>query len=324
MTGNESLLRKADIAVSDLSSDGGYLNAEQANRFIRKLIEEPTLLNVVRTVEMRSHTRNIDKVQFASRILRPGTSATALSQADRSKATTEQVQLVTNEVIAEVWLPYDVIEDNIERGNLGQNYDGTGGQGTPAGGGFVDTIQTLIAERAVLDLEELAIRGDDSSTDDYLALTDGYLITSSDNGNTVNNSGGTITKALFRGGLKTMPQQYLRNKAAMFHMISTDNEIEYRDTLANRATALGDQTIQGFQPVFGFGVPVLPVMLMPEDRGLLTNPLNLIWGIQRQIMMEFDKDISARVYKIVVTARIDFQMEEADASVFYDNIGQQT
>ena len=42
-------------------------------------------------------------------------------------------------------------------------------------GGIVDTIMTLIAERVAIDLEELAIRGDTTDSDPYLALTDGYL-----------------------------------------------------------------------------------------------------------------------------------------------------
>jgi hypothetical protein len=36
--------------------------------------------------------------------------------------------------------------------------------------------------------------------------------------------------------------------------------------------------------------------------------------------MEFDKDISARVYIIVLTARIAFQIEETEAIVEYENI----
>ena len=36
--------------------------------------------------------------------------------------------------------------------------------------------------------------------------------------------------------------------------------------------------------------------------------------------MEFDKDISARVYIIVLTARIAFQIEEQTAIVAYNNI----
>ena len=60
---------------------------------------------------------------------------------------------------------------------------------------------------------------------------------------------------------------------------------------------------------------------MPEDKGIFCNPLNLIMGIQRQIMMEFDKDITTREYIIVLTVRLDFQVEEAEAAVVYNNIG---
>lgn len=324
MTANQTLMQKADLAVSDLENDGGLLNPEQANTFIRKLIEAPSIINVARVVEMGAPTRNINKIQFATRILRAGVSATALSQSDRSKVTTEQIQLNTSEVIAEIWLPYDVIEDNIERGGIGQNYDGTGSQGTPAGGGLVATILTLIAERVALDLEELALRGDLLDTDDYLALTDGYLKTVSDGGNVVDFAAATLSKDLFKKGLLTIPDQYKRQLTAMWHMISRNNEIEYRDTLADRATALGDATIQSRNAVFGFGVPILGVDLMPQESGLLANPLNFLFGIQRQVMMEFDKDISARVWKVVVTARVDFQVEEDLAAVFYSNIATAT
>lgn len=318
MPTNKSLLEKADIALTDLSSNGGLLNPEQSNQFIRKLIKSPTVINVARVVEMAAPTRKINKIQFASRILRAATSGTALAEADRSKATTEQIELNSQEVIAEVRIPYDVIEDNIERGNIGQDSDG--GAGTPASGGFVDLMLTLMAERASLDLEELALRGDDTSTDDYLALTDGYLVTANDGGNVVDNAEAGVSKTLFKNGLITMPDQYLRDRASMMHMLSVDQELEYRDTLAGRETGLGDNTIQGFTPVFGFGVPVRPVHLMPNHQGLLTNPLNLIFGIQRQVMMEYDKSITERVYIIVLTARVDFQIEEDDAVVLYDNI----
>ena len=42
-----------------------------------------------------------------------------------------------------------------------------------------------------------------------------------------------------------MPPQYQRNKAALNHFVSVNNETEYRDTLADRGTALGDQMTQG-------------------------------------------------------------------------------
>jgi hypothetical protein len=107
----------------------------------------------------------------------------------------------------------------------------------------------------------------------------------------------------------------------MRHFVSVDNEIAYRDSLANRETALGDAQIQGFSPVFGFGVPVEPASLMPAANGLTTNPLNCIFGIQRDIWIETDKDISSRVYIIVLTMRTDFKYEEEEAVVKYTNMG---
>jgi hypothetical protein len=72
--------------------------------------------------------------------------------------------------------------------------------------------------------------------------------------------------------------------------------------------------------VYGSGSPIIPVPLMPGSSGILTNPLNLIFGVQRDIMMETDKIITDRVYVIVVTARIAVQIEEEAAAVKYVNI----
>jgi len=311
---NEELVKKADWAVGDLAS-GGLLSPEQANTFIRKLLVQPTILRQARSVTMNSPQRKINKINFASRILRPAVSGVALALADRSKPITEQIQLNTKELIAEIRLPYDVIEDNIERGNIGSQND-VGG--TPTSGGIKDTIMTLIAERAALDLEELALLGDTASGDAYLAVLDGFLKQATSN--TVDNLGAGIGKSVFKSGLQAMPDQYLRNLNALRHYVSVDNEIEYRDSLSNRETGLGDSVIQGTTPVFGFGVPVESASLMPAANGILTNALNLIFGIQRQIHIETDKDISARTYIIVLTSRVDFKIEEEEAVVKYINM----
>ena len=315
MSSNRELLRKADIAVGDLVSNGGYLNPEQSDTFIRKLLVQPTLLAQTRRVVMASPQRKINKIQFASRILHAAVSATALSSGNRAKPTTEQIQLDTDEVIAEVRLPYDVIEDNIERGNLGTHTDAGG---TPMNGGLRDTIMTLIAERCALDLEELSILGDTGSGDPYLALQDGYLkrFTS----NIVDAGNAPISRTVLKNGVKTMPVQYRRNRGALRHYLSTEQEIEYRDTQNARETVLGDSQYQSLAPVYGAGTPVEGVGLMPSAKGLLTHPLNLIFGIQRDIMFETDKIITERVYVIVVTARIALQVEEELAGVKYINV----
>jgi hypothetical protein len=317
MSSNQSLLAKADMTMAELTANGGALLPEQANTFIRKLIISPTILKDVRTVTMTASQRKINKIYFGSRILKPGVSGTPLVEGDRSKPTTEQVVLETDEVIAEVRIPYDVMEDNIESASAANNEASNTGPG-----GLRNTLIQMIAERVAVDLEEMGLLANDAvAGQGTLSLTDGWLQRASDNGNVVDIENAAISKNVFKLGTKAMPDQYLRNRASMRHYVSQDNETEYRDTLANRGTALGDNMIQGLQPVYAYSVPVVACHQMPEAKGLFTNPLNLIMGVQRDISMEYDKDITARVYIIVVTARVAFQVEEDDALVLYTNIG---
>jgi len=309
---NQELIKKADIALSDLVSNGGLLSPEQSDTFLRTLIDSPTILNQARVVSMAGPTRKINKIGFGSRILRAATSATALESSQRVKPDLGQVELNTKEVIAEVHIPYDVMEDNIERGNVAAGAE-------EGAGGIHSTIVQLIAERAALDLEELALLGDTGNGDSYLALLDGYLKLATSH--VVDAGGATITKNLLKAGVKAMPDKYLRNRAQLRHILSVDNDTEYRDTYASRQTALGDQMLQGTSPVFAWGSPVDSAALMPNSKGLYTNPLNLIFGIQRDVMIEYDKDIRARTFIVVLTARVATAIEEVDALVKYTNIG---
>lgn len=312
---NSSLLRKADLALSDLATNGGLLLPEQSNTFIRKLLKTPTILPRVRVVSMAQPQRKINKIGFGSRILRAAVSSTALSQADRAKPTTSQLSMSTSEVIAEVRLPYDVLEDNIESAGAANNENANTGPG-----GLRNTIIEMIAERAALDMEELALNGDTASGDAYLALQNGYLKTALTAGNVVDYQNAAIDKTLFKKGKFAMPDQYLRDLPNMAHFVSTDQQTEYVDTLANRATGLGDTMIaNGGQPQ-AYGSPVVPVPTLTDTVGLFCNPKNLVFGIQRQISMEYDKDITARVYIMVLTARVAFMIEEPEAVVFYENI----
>lgn len=310
---NQDLVNKADLALADLSANGGLLNPEQTDSFIQVLMDSPTLINAARVVTMNGPQKKINKIGFGQRILRAATSATALADADRSKPDLGNVMLNSKEVIAEIHIPYDVFEDNIEGGNI------NAAMGSSAGG-LQDTIMTLVGKRVALDLEEGAILGDTTSPDAYLALWDGFLKRAT--AHVVNAGGATISKDLFKAAVKAMPDKYLRVRSDNVFFVSTDNETEYRDTVANRVTGLGDSALVSANSlsVFGSGVEAAP--LMPNTKGVYTNPKNLIFGIQRKVNIEYDKDIRARKFIIVVTARVDFQIEETDAIVQITGIGE--
>lgn len=326
MSSNESLLRKADMALTDLTSNGGLLNPEQADTFIRKLIKQPTILRECRVVTMSAPTRKINRIGFGGRILRAApTSGTALASTARKAATTDQITLSTNEIIAEVRLPYDVVEDNIEHAISANNEVMNTGPS-----GLRETVIQLIAEYAARDIEDLAINANtafstaDSDEQAFMRLQAGWLSLAVTSGNVVDYAGDTVSKALFKKGILGMPVQYLRNRPAMKHYISVYNEAEYQDTLANRGTPMGDMRLETNTPARAFGSMVVPVALMPETNGLFCDPLNLIVGFWRQLSMEFDKDITSRVYIIVLTARVGLQIEQADAVVQYQNIAVAT
>lgn len=309
---NKELISKADLALSEITSTSGKLNPDQTNRFIRKLIDSPTILNSVRTVAMPGPEMKINKIGFAGRILMPAVSTTGLDDTTtykkRSKPSFSQVALTTSEVIAEVRLPYEVLEDSIERASVA-------GSLQDAPGGLHGTIVDLIGERAALDLEELVVLGDTGhATDDYLKLQNGYLKLATLHSASV---GSGFTKDTIKAAVKAMPYKYLRNRSAMVHFVPVDAETDLRDQYGNRQTAFGDSMVQGNSPVTVFGSQVKGAAMLASPAGLFTHPQNLIFGIQRNLMMEFDKDIRARQYIIVLTARVAVQIEEPDAVVKY-------
>ncbi len=309
---NQALVQKADLALADLASGGGLLNPEQTDSFIQVLMDSPTILNRARVVTMNAPQKKINKIGFGSRILRAAVSSTNLPDVDRAKPDLGFVQLNSKEVIAEIHIPYDVFEDNIEGGNI------TAPMGSSPGG-MHDTIMTLVGQRTALDLEELGLLGDVASGDSYLALCDGFLKRGV--ARVVDGGAQPISKNLFKAAIKAMPDKYLRNRSALNFFVSTDNETEYRDTIANRVTGLGDSALVSANALSVFGSSVNAAPLMPNARGMYTDPKNLIFGIQRRVNIEYDKDIRARKFIVVVTARVDFQIEETDAVVQMINIG---
>lgn len=297
----QELIQKADLLAADLRTSGGMLNPEQSNRFIRKLIDAPTILRVARTVPMNSDTLILNKIGIGSRILRAATPNTRLAQGDRSKPETSKVTLVAKEVIAEVLLPYEAIEDNIE------------------GEDFVQTVLDLVAEKASEDLEELVVLGDTANVDPYLALMDGLVkrVTV----NTVNAASAPISATVCKNVLKALPVKYRRSRSALRWLYTPDDVEDLISTIASRQTILGDQMLTGEQPVRLAGIVSESVTHLPLHTGFLTNPKNLIVGIRRRFTLESERLISERQLKFVLTARVAFNIEELDAIVKVTNLG---
>jgi hypothetical protein len=297
-TTNRSLLEKADLALADLTAGGGILLPAQAQKFMRLLIKQSVLMQLATVVPMAAPKLQISKIKFGSRILRPGHEATALAPADRARPDLSFLELDAQLFKAEIYLSDEVLEDNIERGELRQ------------------TILEMIAEAAGRDMEEVIINGDTTSPDPFLATLDGLLKQATSH--VVDAAGTGLTKNLLRDMLKSLPSEYQRDKKQMAFLTSVDAELDYRNSLAERATVGGDKFLEEDAPALYSGVPVMPVPLFPENLGpatnrtvsLLCNPKNIQVGIWRQIRLESFRDVSAGVLRVVATMRFDARFAE--------------
>jgi HK97 family phage major capsid protein len=308
VTDNRTLLEKADLALSDLTTGGGLLQPAQAQKFMRILIKEARLMGISTVVPMRSPKQLIEKIRFNGRVLRAGQEATALPVGERSKPDLSKVELDAKLFKAEVRLDNEVLEDSIERAQLRT------------------TIMQIMGEAIARDMEEVAVNGDTTSGDTFLAQFDGILAQATSN--VVDASSATLNKTIFRDMLKAMPSEFLRDKGRMKFMTSVDAEIDYRDALADRATVLGDKFLEQEAPVNFSGIPVMDLQLFPEDLGggsdttnvIFCDPKNINWGVWRRIRIETDKLVSEGVLLIVATMRFDVKYAEELAVVKAINV----
>lgn len=314
-TSASTLVSRADLALADLASNGGLLLPEQANQFIDFIYDEPTILKQARFIRMKGPQMKINRMGFGSRILRAarqtgseldaGGNDRYVRAADRAKPTTSQIALSTSEVIAEVRIPYEVLEDNIE------------------GESFEAHVLRAIAQRVAIDLEELALWADDDSLDAFLALQDGWMKRASVH--VLDNLDAGVSPDTFASALLQMPSKYLRNLPQMKAFISLANRIRYQQNVSKRQTGYGDAAVQNNIPLQAHGLTIEGAGMLDVhgdgDQGLVTIPQNLIWGIQREITIETDKDIRSREYIIVVTARVALQVDDTNAIVRLDNLG---
>ena len=294
------LVQKADVEVSDLISDGGYLKEEQSKKFIVDLIKAATVLPMITVEGIKSHTKLIDKVGLNGRVLRPGTSGQALSDADRAKPVTDQETLNTHLFKGEIDLNDEVVEDQIEQGT------------------FKQTVMKMMREQVALDMDELVVNGDTGSADSFLATMDGMLASATSH--VVAAGTNPIQKEYLKRALKAMPSPAHRNKARQVFMTSEDAEIDYRDYLAGRATVLGDKFITGDDPIRYGGRPIMPIPVFPDNLGVGTDETNILlmdpktayWGVWRNVKIQTDYDTRAGIWYAVVTLRAGFQFIEED------------
>jgi len=301
---NRTLIEKADLALSELTTGGGDLVPAQAQQFIKLLVEQSTFMRQCTVVPMKAQKQRVSKIGITGRVLKPGSPSTALDNpADRQRPVFSYVELDAQLFRGEVRIPDEVIEDNIEGPKL-QN-----------------AIMDLTTESIARDMEEVVLQGDTDSADVFLATFDGVikLMTS----HTVDCAGADVSFAKLSEIQRSLPRPYQRLREKYRFFTSPIAEDDYRALLEARETQAGDDNITEFIPARYHGTPIVPVGMMPATLGdesdetvaLYLDPKNVHVGIWRSIRIELDRDKRAGFVSILPTVRFDVKIAVEDACV---------
>jgi hypothetical protein len=309
---NEELLQKATYTTDALVAQGTSLSIEQVTTFLRLAITPQVMLPDVRTVTSAAAKWQEAHIDFASRVLRPGTQGTRLADADRVNPQTEMVEIDTVLVRGEVPISDEVMEDNFERE------------------GFGNTVMAMVAEASGRDIEDLMLNGDTSSGDAYYALTDGWVKRLQGTGSNVltGSTYGDDYQSLFLALLQQLPAKYKLDKPNMRFYVPLMLEENYRASLAGRGTPLGDAILSGSQPLMFQDVAIVPVPLLnvnSSNQGpvILAHRLNLYAGFHRQIRMETWRDPREGATSWVITARVAPNVGHVPATAIATNVNCQ-
>ena len=317
MTIQEILARIQKAAIA--TAAGGQLTTQQAKEFIDLVVSQNSLLQKIQTVQMTSQSYQLNMIGLASRVMRGATEGTDPGSAQGINITPRTLTYTEN------ILPYDItfsfLEENIEGANAESK------------------INEIFAKAFGNDLLDLAINGDESldaaitdgdtnGIDDTTGLTqndhtflrqnDGWLkLAREDESVNFNTLSSSIAswKTEFKNTLAMLPNKWKTNPGELVFLVSPDVETEYRDELAGRETALGDEYQVKNKRAEYQGIAVEPVSFWPGSGTahypggpvvMLTKYKNLAVGIGRNMRVGRQIQERKRVVEYTITAKTDF------------------
>lgn len=299
--------------------DSTAVSKELATKFINNVVDESILLRSIRKHITDKPSGDLTKLNITGYITEGATENTDSGNTRRPSST--GLSYVNKKTRSALDITGEVQEDNIE---------GPSGK---------QTILNAMVSAVANDKETLAIEGDSSvsGVDDFSRLVkvnDGFnVLTSAAAGAHVVAAGSKrFSYALSSVMKRAMPTKWKRNMSALRWIISANTQQDYIDEQAARVTPYGDTIRQTSELPLINGISSLVVPLMPEDLSLtgtsgttgtfvlLTDPQNLIYVVQREMTIEWWRNVRKDVDEATMYMRDDFLVQEPDAVVKASNV----
>jgi hypothetical protein len=311
----KAVVQKAELVVSDLTQGSGALPVEQFREFVVIASKGSVLFKLVRLQEMQNPSYELPKIQAQGQTLHGASSGVALTEAQRAKPNILPKVVLNSKLLrGAVPVPDEVLEDNVEREALNNK------------------IRDLTAQSVTGDWENLLILGDTNSPNDLLNVTDGIFKRISTN--QVQAGGQFLNKSVLRDTTLLLPDEFREDEANMSFFTSHKAGVWYRDSVSNRTGDLGDDalTVGDSNPqrryAFYNGCPVRPIPRFPSNLGVAANesplvyanPKKIIFGIQRDLRIEYQRDPASGSNIFHVSCRVDVAIEHESMCVFTKGI----
>lgn len=263
---NEDTIRKA-FETGEFVSGEGLLNPEQQTKFTVLIKKFNALMGNTRMERMKHAVKDIEKLHINEAITR-GISEDTISPSP-VKPKVNKVRLEAKKLISNWDVSTETFQENIEME------------------GFEDTLMMNLTQRIGVDLEQLAIMGDESivpSFDDpnslLLSSNDGWYKQSLET-HVMDLEGDSISRGVFGEMLRMMPKQY-RNDPGLRFIMSDTLVIDWLDLLSGGnsfsidAGAIGSDQVaaQAFASMLPglapYGKQIVRANLIPDDLPIST------------------------------------------------------
>jgi hypothetical protein len=277
----EEILEKS-IETGDFLSEQGLLKREQQREFIVLLKRFSSMFNSVRTMVLPQASMDINKLHIGEPVtISLGENSNPVQD---NKLLANQVHIDAKKVRSSHDITTEVLQQNIE------------------GDEFEVTAMRAFAARMALDLELLALLGDESLTPQandklgqLLSGNDGWFVQAQE-GHVLDLGGATIETGIFSEMLRMLPKQY-RGDPGLRFIVGETSVIDWQDTLQARPTGLGDAALADMGPSRApFGKQFMVAPLIPDDlplavtesvpavvQGVAFGPYQVVPGLNDQL-----------------------------------------
>lgn len=300
--GIDELMTKAEMQLGDLRTNGGELAPAKRDEFIARATVATPLLSAVQVRDQESTIDILPKFQITGRVAHRATAGQALTLAQRTRPITDEVSIETTEFVAELPLNRSILEDNVMKERL------------------VNLVEEQMPIRISRDIQQNAVSGDTGSATFDLAAFDGLrqLVVT----NTVAAGSVKLNLGHIASSRLALPEEFRGDYSALRLMMGDSPETRYRQDLAARVGAVGDQYLQGNDPITQLSIkfmtiPEWPITLAPGNLtdAVLLDPKNFIVSFWRKIEMDQEKNVRARKITLLWSYRVGMEYEEEEATV---------